>query len=133
MKNAQRNLTEAVLEDMNANLPGRLTMSDIARIRNGRPLRIPFIMNSELMSSDIACMELSVRAYNSLRRAGFNTVGDIVNGINSTEDLAKIRNCGRTSISEISCKLYAFQYSLIPKEKKQAYMLKIMRMNGINC
>lgn len=55
---------------------------------------------------DIADMELSVRSYNCLRRAGFNFVSDL-EGM-TYENLQKIRNLGRKSILEIIQKARKF-------------------------
>ena len=44
-------------------------------------------------------MNLSVRAFNNLKRAGFNTVKDII-GM-STEDLLLVRNLGRKCALEV--------------------------------
>ena len=48
-------------------------------------------------------MELSVRSYNCLKRAGFDTVGDIANL--TDDELRKIRNLGEKSVNEIKNRL----------------------------
>ena len=48
-------------------------------------------------------LELSVRAYNCLKRAGINTIADLLD--KSPEDLGKVRNLGKKSIDEIIEKL----------------------------
>lgn len=48
-------------------------------------------------------LELSVRAYNCLKRAGINTIADLLD--KSVEDLGKVRNLGKKSIDEIEEKL----------------------------
>ena len=81
------------------------------------------------MNEDIGAMELSVRSYNCLKRAGFTTVKSLVNGINSKEDLMKIRNCGAKSQREIMLSIFLFQYSRMKQEKRPAYQKKIQQMN----
>ena len=44
-------------------------------------------------------MDLSVRTYNCLKRAGINTIVELSN--KTTDDIYKIRNLGRSSLSEI--------------------------------
>ena len=48
-------------------------------------------------------LELSVRAYNCLKRAGINTIGDLLD--KTIDDLGKVRNLGKKSIDEIEEKL----------------------------
>lgn len=62
------------------------------------------------LSMSIEEMDLSVRSNNCLRRAGINTVGDLIN--KSEEDLKKVRNLGTKSLEEIIKKLVDLQLSL---------------------
>lgn len=48
-------------------------------------------------------LELSVRAYNCLKRANINTIADLID--KTVDDLAKVRNLGKKSIDEIEEKL----------------------------
>jgi DNA-directed RNA polymerase subunit alpha len=48
-------------------------------------------------------LELSVRSYNCLKRAGINTVQELTN--KSPEDMMKVRNLGRKSLEEVLAKL----------------------------
>ena len=50
-------------------------------------------------------LELSVRSYNCLRRAGIRTVYDLIQ--KSEEDMVKVRNLGRKSLKEIREKLHS--------------------------
>lgn len=65
------------------------------------------------MNSDLTALNLSVRSYNGLRRAGWKTVEDIINHIDSDQDLNKIRNLGKTSIQEIMTRLFEYNMSLL--------------------
>ena len=55
-------------------------------------------------------MDLSVRAYNCLKRAGVNSLSDLIG--KSEEDLMKIRNLGRTSTEEIKQRLLEYGYTV---------------------
>ena len=55
-------------------------------------------------------MDLSVRSNNCLRRAGINTIGDLIK--KTEEDMMKVRNLGRKSLDEIKNKLFARGLSL---------------------
>ena len=61
-------------------------------------------------------MDLSVRSNNCLRRAGINTVGDLVN--KSEDDLKKVRNLGTKSLDEIKKKLIDMELSLRKDEEE---------------
>ncbi len=55
-------------------------------------------------------MELSVRSYNCLKRAGINTVEDLTK--RSKDDMLKVRNLGLKSLEEVIKKLEDFGFSL---------------------
>ncbi|EEP27943.1 MULTISPECIES: DNA-directed RNA polymerase subunit alpha [Shuttleworthella] len=83
--------------------------------------------NTEIMvekpSADTASMkmmnidelELSVRSYNCLKRAGINTVEELVN--KTPEDMMKVRNLGRKSLEEVLQKLQEMGLSLRQTEE----------------
>ena len=60
-------------------------------------------------------LDLSVRSYNCLKRAGINTVEDLTN--KTEEDMMKVRNLGRKSLEEVINKLYALGLSLSKEEE----------------
>lgn len=55
-------------------------------------------------------LDLSVRSFNCLKRAGINTVEDLTN--KSEEDMMKVRNLGRKSLEEVIAKLDSFGFCL---------------------
>ena len=59
-------------------------------------------------------LELSVRSFNCLKRAGINTVEDLVN--KSPEDMMKVRNLGKKSFDEVKSKLISLGCDLTPSE-----------------
>lgn len=135
MKDQEKNvlrMPEELIIDMNEHLPGNLTIEDIQRLCRGKAFKVWFICNDALMNTDVADMlDLSVRSSNALKRAGYRTVGDLVDKVDSFDSLEKIRNCGAKSRAEIMGRLFFYQYSLIPKERRTAYMNKIMEINGV--
>ena len=48
-------------------------------------------------------LDLSIRSYNCLKRAGINTVSDLVS--KTFDDMMKVRNLGRRSLDEVILKL----------------------------
>lgn len=57
----------------------------------------------KVLEMNIEEMELSVRSYNCLKRAGINTVQDLTN--KSKNDMLKVRNLGLKSLDEVEKKL----------------------------
>ena len=55
-------------------------------------------------------LDLSVRSFNCLKRAGINNVEDLIN--KTTEDMMKVRNLGRKSLEEVEFKLESLGFSL---------------------
>ena len=65
---------------------------------------------ARLMVMPIEELDLSVRPYNCLKRAGLQTVGDLVK--KSEEEVAAVKNFGRKSLDEVKEKLAAHGLSL---------------------
>jgi DNA-directed RNA polymerase subunit alpha len=65
---------------------------------------------ARLMVMPIEELDLSVRPYNCLKRAGIQTVGDLVK--KSEEEVAAVKNFGRKSLDEVREKLAAHGLSL---------------------
>lgn len=57
----------------------------------------------KVLEMTIEELDLSVRSYNCLKRAGINTVEDLTN--KSEEDMMKVRNLGKKSLEEVIFKL----------------------------
>ena len=57
----------------------------------------------KVLEMSIDELELSVRSYNCLKRAGINTVEELTN--KTSEDMMKVRNLGRKSLEEVLAKL----------------------------
>ena len=58
---------------------------------------------AKVLEMNIDELELSVRSYNCLKRAGINTVEELCN--RTSEDMMKVRNLGRKSLEEVIAKL----------------------------
>ena len=64
----------------------------------------------KVLEMTIDDLDLSVRSYNCLKRAGINTVEDLAN--KSEEEMMKVRNLGRKSLDEVKFKLHALGLAL---------------------
>ena len=69
----------------------------------------------KVLEMSIDELELSVRSYNCLKRAGINTVEELTN--KTSEDMMKVRNLGRKSLDEVLAKLKELGLQLNPSEE----------------
>lgn len=69
----------------------------------------------KVLEMNIDELELSVRSYNCLKRAGINTVEELCN--RTSEDMMKVRNLGRKSLEEVLAKLKELGLQLNPGEE----------------
>ena len=68
----------------------------------------------KVLEMSIDELELSVRSYNCLKRAGINTVEELTN--KTPDDMMKVRNLGRKSLDEVLAKLKELGLSLNQNE-----------------
>ena len=68
----------------------------------------------KVLETTIEELDLSVRSYNCLKRAGINTVQDLTN--RSENDMMKVRNLGRKSLEEVVAKLESMGLALAANE-----------------
>ena len=99
------------------------------REKHGSSFKFRMHMTQSMSDTMLEALDLGVRAYNSLKRAGYNTIGDVVDAISSGSDLKNIRNCGKTSIREIMEHLFLFQYNSLPVNKRDDYLIEVVRLN----
>ena len=60
-------------------------------------------------------LDLSVRSFNCLKRAGINTVEDLTN--KTEDDMMKVRNLGKKSLEEVIAKLHSLGFDLTSDEE----------------
>ena len=80
----------------------------------GNTTQIMVVKNDQgkekVLEMTIEELDLSVRSFNCLKRAGINTVEDLIS--KSEEDMMKVRNLGRKSLEEVVYKLETLGFSL---------------------
>ncbi len=69
----------------------------------------------KVLELSIEELDLSVRSYNCLKRAGINTVEDLAN--KTEDDMMKVRNLGRKSLDEVLNKMAELDLSLKPNDE----------------
>jgi len=77
-------------------------------VEKGEPER------DKILEMTIEELDLSVRSYNCLKRAGINTVEDLIS--KTEEEMMKVRNIGRKSLEEVVSKLDALGLKLAQSE-----------------
>lgn len=93
--------------DLFINLTDRAKNAEIL-VEKGEPER------DKILEMTIEELDLSVRSYNCLKRAGINTVEDLIS--KTEEEMMKVRNLGRKSLEEVVTKLDALGLKLAPSE-----------------
>ena len=69
----------------------------------------------KVLEMTIEELDLSVRSFNCLKRAGINTVEELCN--RTSEDMMKVRNLGRKSLEEVLAKLKELGLQLNPSDE----------------
>ncbi|MBE5870121.1 MAG: hypothetical protein E7294_02500 [Lachnospiraceae bacterium] len=98
----------------------------------GNSFRFRMYLTQKMCESSIEALELSVRSYNCLKRAGFDSIGELTDAIAAGTELKSIRNCGSKSVREIMEHLFVFQYNSLPAKRQQSYLEEVLRLNGGN-
>ena len=67
-------------------------------------------IKEKVLEMTIEELDMSVRSFNCLKRAGIDTVEDLIN--RTEEDMMKVRNLGKKSLEEVIQKLQSLGLSL---------------------
>ena len=86
-------------------------------------------LTGRMKDEPIESLDLSVRSFNSLKRADFHTIGDVAQAVASGRELKGIRNCGAKSVREIMEHLFLYQYNSLSPDRQEAYLLEVVIMN----
>ena len=71
----------------------------------------------KVLEMTIEELELSVRSFNCLKRAGINTVEDLTH--KTEDDMMKVRNLGKKSFDEVKAKLQSLGCELMNSEESK--------------
>ena len=75
----------------------------------------PETQKEKVLEMVIEELDMSVRSFNCLKRAGINTVEDLTNRTES--DMIKVRNLGKKSLEEVIQKLHSLGLDLKKEEE----------------
>ena len=124
---------QRITREMNRYLDG-ITIEELLMIRQKR-FFYEVRLSETQCKQEIMTLDLSQRAYNCLRRAGINTVGQILDRFHDSGDqsskrqLQQLKNLGKGTADEILIKLFFYQFSVLPEEKRSSYMKRVLEMN----
>lgn len=91
--------------------------------------RFPIYMGEKLMNAPLEDLDLSPRSSNALRRFGIKTIGELVDRVESPEDLKPVRNLGEKCAREIFNRLYEYQLSVLNDNKREVYLSRVAELN----
>ena len=97
--------------------------------KKGSSFHYPLHLTRQMEETSIDSLELSVRAINSLKRAGYQTVGQFARAVADGKSLKTIRGCGTDTAREIMMNLFLFQYKSLKHERIEAYLREVASMN----
>ena len=124
---------QRVTREMNRYLEGT-TIEELMMIRRKR-FFYEVRLSETQCRQEIMTLDLSPRAYNCLRRAGINTIGQLLDGFHDTGEhssksrLLQLRNLGKGTAEEILMKLFFYQFSVLSEERRAPYMKRVLEMN----
>lgn len=87
-------------------------------------------MTEEFVNTNLEELDLSVRSYNCLRRAGFRTIGDVLDKISTQDELLRYNKLGSNSAKEIMRKIFEYHYNHLPEDKVQEYEKRLAQLNN---
>ena len=99
------------------------------REKRGGRFRFRMHLTPAMSDSAIEALDLGVRSYHSLKRAGYNSIGEVAEAVASGKELKSIKNCGSKSVREIMEHMFLFQYYSLKPEKRGAYLREVVELN----
>ncbi len=101
-----------------------------AHEKKGGRFYYPMYLNRQMSETPIEALDLSVRSYNCLKRAGFTYIGELAEATTGGDILRTIRNCGTKSVREIREKMFIYQYEVLSPDKREKFLADVATMNG---
>ena len=95
----------------------------------GRNINVSLWFSVTACDAGIEQLELSVRSYNALRRAGIETVSQLVVGFNEGR-IKSVRNLGAKSFREIQTRILVYGFELLTEKEKRHFILDLVEKNA---
>ncbi len=97
--------------------------------KRGGSFRFQMKLTRQMKETSIDVLDLSVRSYHALKRAGYDRIGELAADIAGGKELKNIRNCGAKSVREIMERLFLFQYHSLSPERRDTYLREVVVLN----
>ena len=97
--------------------------------KKGGKFRFYMNLTNSMKNEPIEALDLSVRSFNSLKRANFHTIGDVAQAVASGRELKGIRNCGAKSVREIMEHLFLYQYNSLTPARQDTFLIEVIITN----
>lgn len=96
----------------------------------GANIRVKIGYTRKTCETSIDELQLSVRAWNALKRSGVNTIGELIDVIQG-DGLMKIRNLGRKSMVEIKTKILEQGFKDLSEQEKVNFFKYLIENNSL--
>lgn len=95
----------------------------------GTSLKVNVAFSKKSCDSSIDELNLSVRSYNALKRAGISTISDLIVRLNDGK-VKNVRNLGTKSFSEIQTKILAYGFEQLSEVEKSEFFARLIESNA---
>lgn len=95
----------------------------------GKGCKIELGYTQKLCDIEVKDLDLSVRSYNALMRAGCHTVGQAISAINENK-LMSVRNLGIKSVAEIRRFILEYGYTQASERRKKEFLHNLVKLNA---
>lgn len=95
----------------------------------GRNINVSLWFSVTACDAGIEQLELYVRSYNALRRAGIETVSQLVVGFNEGR-IKSVRNLGAKSFREIQTRILVYGFEQLTEKEKRHFILDLVEKNA---
>ncbi len=98
--------------------------------KHGGKFKFKMYLTRQMIDENLEALDLSVRSYNSLKRAGYDRIGELTADIAKGKSPLSLRNCGSKSAREIMEHLFLYQYYSLQPEQRDRYLCEVIALNG---
>ena len=117
----------AIVEELYEAIDNHGLMNTICAVF-GKGAQIELGFTQKLCDTEIKELDITVRAYNGLMRAGCQTIGQLIEKINEGS-LLKVRQLGVKSVAELRAFIVEYGYSQLSDRRKKEFIHNLVRLN----
>lgn len=97
--------------------------------KKGGKFFFPMYVNKHMEECSIESLDLSIRSYHCLKRAGYDNVAALAEAMAEGPIFNHIRGCGAQSKREIQERMFTFQYDILSPERRKKFLKDVVEMN----